>query len=306
MDSDSKDGTRELLEKFAFEDSRVHVGQTPKDGIYPNFNRCIQAANGQFVYIATSDDTMAPDCLEKLVGALVEHPDCDLAHCPMRALDENGALGPDWWSSSSLFAKSSGQFLYRRHKRIAPLDGILCMLGDNIYTSVTQLLIRRSLFDRIGFYRADWGSLGDFHWNLRAGLAASAVHVPDTWGGWRIHPNQATASVHFDSLDHQKKIDCMIEDVVENLDCYATRRLNMEALQKLETRARELRIYLREHDRNKTALDRRLSLIRNVLSGSRPARQHLTSLVPGQKRWPGAAPEWVLTWFSENALLSLP
>jgi len=183
MDSDSKDGTRELLEKFAFEDSRVHVGQTPKDGIYPNFNRCIQAANGQFVYIATSDDTMAPDCLEKLVGALVEHPDCDLAHCPMRALDENGALGPDWWSSSSLFAKSSGQFLYRRHKRIAPLDGILCMLGDNIYTSVTQLLIRRSLFDRIGFYRADWGSLGDFHWNLRAGLAASAVHVTDTWGG---------------------------------------------------------------------------------------------------------------------------
>ncbi|MEI7988208.1 MAG: glycosyltransferase family 2 protein, partial [Chloroflexota bacterium] len=150
VDSDSTDGTREMLDELAAEDARVRVYQAPKDGIYPNFNRCIQLSNGPFVYIATSDDIMAPDCLEKMVDALLQNPDCDLAHCPMRVLDRTGGIGPDWWAGNSLFARSSGNLLEVKHKRVAPIDDILCLLGDTIYTSVTQLLIKRSLFEKIG------------------------------------------------------------------------------------------------------------------------------------------------------------
>ena len=63
--SDSTDGTREMLDEFAAENARMRVYHASKDGIYPNFNRCLQLANGPFVYIATSDDIMASDCLEK-------------------------------------------------------------------------------------------------------------------------------------------------------------------------------------------------------------------------------------------------
>jgi len=38
--------------------------------MYANWNNCINLAQGKYVYIATSDDTMTPDCLEKMVGAL--------------------------------------------------------------------------------------------------------------------------------------------------------------------------------------------------------------------------------------------
>lgn len=47
-------------------------------------------AQGKYVYMATSDDTMAPDCLEKLVAALERNPDCDLAHCTLRTIGSNG------------------------------------------------------------------------------------------------------------------------------------------------------------------------------------------------------------------------
>jgi glycosyltransferase involved in cell wall biosynthesis len=150
VDGMSDDGTYQSLLDFAATVPEARVVQAERDGIYPNFNRCIRLAAGEYVYIATSDDTMAADCLEKMVAALDENPDCDLAHCPMRVMDESGGPAPDWWSGHSMFVRSSGPLATRRHKRVAPLDGMLCLLGDNIYSSVTQILIRRSLFDRIG------------------------------------------------------------------------------------------------------------------------------------------------------------
>jgi len=305
VDSHSEDGTREMLGQFAAADPRVRVCQAPRDGIYPNFNRCIRLARGRFVYIATSDDTMAHDCLEKLVAALIGNPDCDLAHCPMRVIDEDGLPGRDWWSGSSMFARSSGDLLHCPHKRIAPFDGMLCLLGDNIYSSVTQLLINRALFDRIGFYQADWGPLGDFHWNLRAGLAASTVHVPDTWGGWRMHASQATAGVRLGSPEHQGQIDAMIGDVLRHLDRCLDDAARGAAFEELVKRTRALRGHLREHARRQSTLNRRLFLIREALLGRPLAWRHLASLAAGRGRWPQAAPQALRAWFGNSGLVPL-
>lgn len=304
-DNYSDDGAWEFFQELAKRDPRVSISQEPREGMYANWNNCIRQARGEFVYVATSDDTMAADCLEKMVRALEENPDCDLAHCPMRVIDQHGAPGRDWWSVSSLFAKSSANFMNRRHKRLAPYDGVLCLLGDNIYSSVTQLLIRRTLFEKVGLYKADWGSLGDFHWNLRAGLAASAVHVPDTWGGWRMHPSQATAAAGLNSPEHQAKIDAMINDVLGEVDRYVDSAKCGGKFGDLERRAREVRIHLREHIRRQGAVERRMFLLKQALTGSRPAREHLASLVSGGKHWPKGAPETVSTWFDDSVLIPL-
>jgi hypothetical protein len=242
-----------------------------------------------------------------MVNALDENPHCGLAHCPMRVIDGHVAPGRDWWTPSSHFTKSSGDFLGRRHKRVAPFDAILCLLGDNIYSSVTQLLIRRSLFDKVGLYKADWGSLGDFHWNLRAGLAASAVHVPDTWGGRRMHPSRATHSVGLNSPEHQAKIDAMIEDVMRDVGRYVGHGNERGKFKDFEerARAREIRFHLREHSRLKNTMERRMFLFWGALLGKRAARQHLASLLSGDKRWPKGAPGSVSSWFDDEVLIPL-
>jgi len=304
-DNFSDDGAWEFFQQLASRDSRVRISQEPREGMYANWNNCVRQAQGEFVYVATSDDTMAEDCLEKMVKALDANPDCGLAHCPMKVIDQNGAPGRDWWTVSSLFAKSSADIMNLRHKRVAPYDGILCLLGDNIYSSVTQLLIRRSLYDKVGLYKADWGSLGDFHWNLRAGLAVSAVHVPDTWGGWRMHPSQATAGVGLNSPEHQAKIDSMINDVLADVDRYVEPARQGAEFRDLEARAREVREHIREHARLKGALERRVFLFRMALKGSFAARTHLASLVTGSGRWPNAAPKSVGSWFDTEMKIPL-
>jgi len=295
IDGHSADGTYETLREWQRSDPRVSVVQEPRDGIYPNFNRCARRATGKYVYIATSDDTMAEDCLEKLVGALEDHPDCDLAHCPLKVIGEDGNDGLDWWSSQSIFARSSGSWLHRRHKRAAPFDGMLCLLGDNVYSSVTQLLIRRTLFEKIGYYRADWGSVGDFHWNMRAGLVASSVHVPDTWASWRTHPGQATAAAGLGSRAHAEKVDSMIEDALRD-----AAEVGEGVPLALQGRARELKRFLRDFDSREDLLGRRAYVLKTALGGSRPAWAYLASLLPGRKRWPKDAPSSVRDWLDSS------
>lgn len=303
-DNHSDDGAWEFFQELAGRDSRVHISQEPREGMYANWNNCVRKARGEFVYVATSDDTMAADCLEKMVKALDENPDCGLAHCPMKVIDQHGAPGRDWWTVSSHFTKSSGDFLGKRHKRIAPFDGILCLLGENIYSSVTQLLIRRSLYDKVGLYKADWGSVGDFHWNLRAGLATSAVHVPDTWGGWRMHPSQATAGVGLLSAAHQANVDAMIGDVLRDIERYVGDGNDSGKFKELETRAREIRVHLREHARLTNTVERRMYLFWGALLGKRAARQHLASFISG-KKWPKGAPGSVSSWFDDQVMIPL-
>jgi glycosyltransferase involved in cell wall biosynthesis len=168
VDNHSEDGAWEFFQELRGREPRLRISQAPREGMYANWNNCVRLAAGRYVYIATSDDTMAPDCLEQMVDALESVPDADLAHCRLRIIDEKGRDAADWWWAGSIFARSSGELLHRRHVRRAPYDGLLHLSGESVYVSITQLLIRRSLFDRIGLFEPRWGSVGDFNWCMRA------------------------------------------------------------------------------------------------------------------------------------------
>ncbi len=305
VDSGSIDGTVQTVDELIARDDRVRLIQTPRDGIYPNFNRGIAHANGELVHIATSDDTMARDFLEKMVRALEANCDCDIAHCPMLVFNVDGVDGINWWHQQSMFARSSGSLINERHKRIAPLDGVLCLLGDNVYSSVTQMLVRKTLFEKVGCYESSWGSLGDFHWNLRAGLVANTIHVPDTWGGWRMHPEQATASVQIGSRGHQLLINQMITDVLDRLDLFLEKRDQVEICGKYVPQARELRDYRGEYEGYSTVLQRRAFMIRQLVDGRMVAWRHLRALLGGGRHWLRDSPQLAASWFDDDVLVPL-
>lgn len=191
-DSFSDDGTWPALQAAATLDARVELAQTPRDGIYQNWNRCLARARGEFVYIAPSDDTMSPDFLTVMVAALDAHPECDLAQCCLHGIDERGAIIPEWWRLVGAARFFADDYL-RPHLRRAPYDGVLHSAMHTIYHSITQVLIRRRAFDKTGPFPESFGPGGDFLWGMKAGLNCDVVHVPRFLATWRIHGAQASS-----------------------------------------------------------------------------------------------------------------
>jgi len=196
-DSYSDDGAWEYIQKLAAREPRMRISQGPREGIYPGWNACIRQARGEYVYIATSDDTMMPECLEKMLDTLESHSDCGLCQCQLVIIDENGVpFPPDRQWNHYTLGSYNQDLVQKTNKRLAPHDGLLHPALFTIYTSITQLLIRRRVFDRIGLFDDTWGSIGDFEWDMRAGLLENCIYMPDKLATWRLHPNQATQEVH--------------------------------------------------------------------------------------------------------------
>jgi hypothetical protein len=217
VDGYSDDGAWEFFKDLASKDSRVKISQAPRQGIYAGWNECVRLATARYVYFATSDDIMAADCLEKLAAALDRHLDCGIAHCDLKLFDEHSnEISKDWWWNH-LFVQSSEGYVHRRHVRKAPFDGLLHLFGETVYTSITQMMIRRSLFDRTGLFPTNRGRFGDYQWVMKATLITDTVYLPDTWGGWRKHSNQATLPADKASPDHWRAFESMSQCVLDEV-----------------------------------------------------------------------------------------
>lgn len=300
VDSFSDDGSWEFFEELAREDPRVSIAQVPR-GLYASWNHAIKQARGKYVYIATSDDTMAADCLEKLVAALEEHEDCDVAHCPLVIIDEDGAPLPGLrWPDITSFACSTPEMLHQRHLRRAPYDGLLHLTGKAVYLSVTQLLIRRALFARIGDFETRWGSMGDRNWEMRAGLVSNTIHVPDTWASWRVHPAQGTATLDFSSLEYSQKVGEMIDDAVLKSESV----LAPEVLAGLRDHwlewSSEMRAYYRDLRNRPGMLERRLFQLTRL--GRKAGRAEMIQQLRGGPKWPERAPDEIRKWLDSLGL----
>jgi glycosyltransferase involved in cell wall biosynthesis len=213
-DSGSDDGSWEFLQSLEATDQRVSLHRVSRDGIYAGINECIRRASGEFIYIATADDTMEPECLERLLGALQNHPDCGIAQCALRIIDGGGNSLPEveQWERYTL-GMYNPQLVSRANKRIAPHDGLLHPGLLTIYTSLTQLLSRKSVFDRCGLFDGRWGAISDFEWEMRVGLLENCIFVPEKLATWRIHSSQATD--HGDSFERREKMLEMVHVAFE-------------------------------------------------------------------------------------------
>ncbi len=197
VDGYSDDGAWSIIQEYAQKEPRMRLFQEPAEGIYQAFNSCIEKARGEYIYIATSDDTMTPDCLAKMVKTLDENTDCDLCQCKLEFIDENSDPLPaekQWWSIKT--RKLLRNWYDLPHKRYAPHDGMLHFAVLTVYTSLTQLLIRQQLFERIGYFQTGWGSMADFEWGMRASLLYNTVYIPEVLATWRKHSHQATTDVY--------------------------------------------------------------------------------------------------------------
>jgi glycosyltransferase involved in cell wall biosynthesis len=269
-DSGSNDGSWEILQRLARKEARMRIMQRPRRGPYPAWNECVRRTKGEFVYIATSDDTMADNFCEKMVSALDRHSDCEIAHCPLVIIDAIGkSTTGRSWPDCPLFSLGLNDLARPLRVRRAPSDGLIHLTGRHVYLSITQLLIRRSVFSKIGDFPDKWGSVGDFNWEMKAGLVANIVCVPDTSATWRLHPKQVSAMLDMDSADYGQRLEQMIEDAISTCAPYLPPVVVTALDWSLLNVSKQMRIYYRGvRKRREKAISKRLFQSLQLFRGS--------------------------------------
>ena len=64
-----------------------------------------------------------------------------------------------------------------------------------IYTTMTSLVFRRTLLDKLKGFPTVYGSKGDYDWTMRLGWFTDVIYIPRVLASWRKYEGQATAPV---------------------------------------------------------------------------------------------------------------
>lgn len=284
-DSHSDDGSWEFFRERAAEDPRIKLHQGPREGLYRAWNECISLARGEYICIAPADDTMDTRFLEEMARALDRHPECGIAHCKLTIIDGAGNPHPDreyLWDRfyNVLFF---GDLINRKHIRRPPHDGILHCGTRSVYTSITQLLIRKSLFEEVGVFETGFGSVADFEWGMRASLVTGTVHVPEYLAFWRVHDAQATDRGYLYSLRFQRELVRMTARAFRS-----ARSIRPDILKKIPVRALTYfylkELLLLEIGKRNNGFMKNAIIIKWLLIHPAIAREYLLSLkYPGRE-----------------------
>ena len=79
VDDGSTDGSATLCDQWAERDSRIKVIHKPNGGLSDARNAALDVAQGEFITFVDSDDFVDVRCVELLLNALNDNPNCDIA-----------------------------------------------------------------------------------------------------------------------------------------------------------------------------------------------------------------------------------
>ena len=174
-DNASTDGTQEVI--ASFEDERIRAFRNDHNlGLFGNFSRCLELAQGDLVKFVCSDDWLDPRYLERTVPVMREHPGVALLTTAAHVVDEDGRifglasaeLGPGPVVPAATAIAAQARWL-------------------NLIGMPTSTLIRREAVAAAGGFDPRFAPASDIHLWLKLLARGDLGWVPEPLCSVRVH-----------------------------------------------------------------------------------------------------------------------
>jgi len=160
---------------------RVGFFRQPRNlGLVGSWNGCVARAVGEWVHVLHSDDVVYHDFYATLKSALEGRNDIGAAFCRWRIMGEREET---LWTSD----------LERPTAGILP--DFMDQIGVTQRVSTPSVVVRRSVYENLGGYRAELSSTAD--WEMWARVAAHYPiwYEPQILAAWRVHRHSKSVLV---------------------------------------------------------------------------------------------------------------
>jgi glycosyltransferase involved in cell wall biosynthesis len=176
-DNCSTDDTQAVVAACA--DPRLRYYRNASNlGPYPNLNRLLELAAGEYVCILHDDDLYAPEFLEREARMLDEHPRVGMVHCAVREVDEQGRQ----------------RQVVRAYPTTRTLDGkqefVRYLKGHNVCCS--SVMARRTIYRDAGPFDPRYLTADFLMW-MKLALRGDVAYIADPLLDMRVHPQAVTS-----------------------------------------------------------------------------------------------------------------
>ena len=185
LDDASTDNSNEIFAKFA-NNPRIRAIYNQKNSGSPfkQWNKGIRLAQGDYIWIAESDDYADKRLLAELVDKLDNNPTVGLAYCLSWFVDE---------SNRTMF--NSKELLYfpnkERWEQNFVSDGknecSKYLIFENIIHNASAVLIKRSIFEKVGYADESLKLCGDWLLWVKLLLCSDVAFVAEPLNYYRAH-----------------------------------------------------------------------------------------------------------------------
>lgn len=162
VDDGSTDESLEVAMELRFVDPRVQVVFQPNRGVASARNTGLEVARGAFVAFLDADDTWHPGKLKMHLAFFEARPDVDLSYAQIRFMNTDGTLT----------AVTS-------NRAITGLTPTI-LLAENIACTMSNVIVRRSVVQQVGYFNYALKFDEDKEWLFRAFAAGCVFEGVDT------------------------------------------------------------------------------------------------------------------------------
>lgn len=190
LDDCSPDHSRDIIRTYAEKDSRIriHFNEKNSGSTFVQWNRGMEMAKGEYIWIAESDDFASTLLLENLVPILDQNADVVLAYGQTCVVDEKGDEIRSYIEDYRfLFAADAprweADFINNGKDEAARF-----LLFHNTIPNASAALIRKAAYTSVGGAEPGWKLNGDWMFYAKLLMTGDIAFCAKTLNYFRTHP----------------------------------------------------------------------------------------------------------------------
>lgn len=215
LDDASSDDSADVIHIYSRNPhvSHVIINESNSGSPFAQWKRGLDLAQGEFIWIAESDDFAEVDFLKTLLNLLTKNADAVLAYCRAPAVDQDGCLQVDNGYWPDLFNKTRWHSDFRVHGA-DEIDNYLKFA--NTIPNASAVLFRRLPATKC-VIRQDLRYVGDWHFWLQMARLGGIAYTCQPLSKFRCHAATTRASTAVPDLRNR------IRECLEVLDAFGYR-----------------------------------------------------------------------------------
>lgn len=150
LDDKSTDESREVIKSFVDSPKVSHyiINEKNSGSTFDQWDKGINLAKGDYIWIAESDDVADPCFLEKILKKIQQDKDVGLCFCESYRMDSNGLVTGDWsdWTNNL-----DNTIDFKKDFIVEGWDFILkTLIYKNVIPNASAVVFRKDLYQKVG------------------------------------------------------------------------------------------------------------------------------------------------------------